>query len=329
MSVLRSVARRVAFGLFSAWAVMTTVFLSFTVTEDWVTNRIEGRIRFAAGGFGGPPLSEEELDSQLDTAISGYLNQRELNRPLSEQYVDWMGSMLTLDWGRSFERQVRGGGREEVFPLVTEAAVRSGTYIVPAILLAVALGMGIGLYVALNPESRLAGLGRVGAYVVFVLPSFWLGGMFVSAAGAGVIDRYGILYDHILPVGLVTMTLLGGYVSYSRAYAREQAAAEFVTLVRAKGAGSRRIARHVLRNAAIPIVSLLFTEAIGLLVLGIFVVEVLFGIEGLGFVLLNAVDARDLPVLLGSTLIIIFVTVVGNVVQDISYQYLDPRVGDD
>ena len=276
-----------------------------------MANRIIGETRFAGGS-----------DAAVEAALSEYASERGLDRPLFEQYADWMGNMVTLDWGESFE------SGEAVFPMVVDGAVRTATYVIPAVALAVVVGVLIGVYVALSPDSRLANLGRVGAYVAFVLPSFWLGGMFVSAARAGVIDRYGILYDHTLPVVLVTMTLLGGYVSYSRAYAREQTVAEFVSFVRAKGASPRQIARHVLRNAAIPVVSLLFTEAIGLLVLGIFVVEAVLGIEGLGFVLLNAVDARDLPVLLGSTLVIVLVSVAGTIVQDLSYRYLDPRIGD-
>ena len=82
----------------------------------------------------------------------------------------------------------------------------------------------------------------------------------------------------------------------------------------------------MLRNAAIPVFSMLFTEALGLLVLLVFVIEVPFGIEGFGLMLFDAVEARDLPVLLGGTIVTIGVGVVGNIVQDVSYTVLDPRV---
>jgi len=199
-------------------------------------------------------------------------------------------------------------------------------YVVPAVVLAVLIGLGIGLAVALHSRSRPANAGRVASYIAFAVPSFWLGGMFVGAAQGGVIGENSLLFDHVLPITLVTMTLLGGYVSYSRAYALEHVSAEFVTLIKAKGVGPRHVARHVVRNAAIPLLSMLFTEALGLLVLSIFVIEVVFGIDGFGTMFFFAVDARDIPVLLGGTMVIIVVGVFGNVIQDVSYQYLDPRV---
>ena len=111
-----------------------------------------------------------------------------------------------------------------------------------------------------------------------------------------------------------------------RGHALEYTSTEFVKLVRGNGASDRRVAVHVLRNAAIPVFSMLFTEALGLLVLSVFVIEVLFGIDGFGLLLFRAVEDRDLPVLLGGTVVTIGVGVLGNIVQDVSYSVLDPRV---
>jgi len=327
MSLLRVFARRVAFGAVTAWGVVTVVFLTFTQTPDWVADQVAGDIRAAelSGiGGGGPSVNpdtvdREETSGMIEEALAEYAGARGFDRPLHEQYVDWMGDMLTLNWGTSFSG-------EEVFPMVTDATVRTAMYVVPSVVLAVLIGTLVGLYAALSPDSRLANTGRLGSYAVFAVPSFWIGGMFISASRGGIIGDSPLLFDHVLPIALVTMTLLGGYVSYSRAYAKEFVSADFVTLVRAKGAGPVRVARHVLRNAAIPLVAMLFTEALGLLVLGIFVIEVLFGIEGFGLVFFEAIDGRDLPVLLGSALVIILVAVLGNVIQDLSYHYLDPRV---
>ncbi|SDQ19632.1 ABC transporter permease [Natronobacterium texcoconense] len=318
MTFLRILAKRFVAGLVTAWAVLTTVFLAFSATEDWVASRIEGRIRHASGGF--DPIPEEELEQQLEEAMAQHAGPRDLDRPLRERYVDWMGNMATFDWGYSHETG------EAVFPLVMSATARTATYVLPAIVLAVALGMAIGLYAALRPESRLADSSRIGSYVLFAAPGFWIGGLLLSSAQEEVIGPSPLLFDHVLPIVLVAVTLLGGYVSYSRAHALEYAAADFVTLVEAKGGGPLLVARHVVRNAAIPLFSMLFTEALGLLVIGIFVIEVLFGIEGFGLTFFFAIDARDVPVLLGSTMVIIAVGILGNIVQDLSYQFLDPRV---
>lgn len=316
MKALKILAKRLAFGLLTAWAVLTVVFLAFTTTRDWVADSIAGGIAFGAG----PDANRAEVQEDIEEALAEYTAQRGLDRPLHEQYFDWLGNMVTLDWGRSFETG------EAVFPLVMDATARTAMYVLPAVLLAVAIGTAVGIYGALHPESRVGNAGRAGSYLLFALPSFWIGGLLLGAVQADKIGHNAFLFEHVLPVLFVTMTLLGGYVSYSRAYALEHVSADFVTLVRAKGAGPLLVARHVVRNAAIPLFSMLFTEVLSLLVLSIFVIEVIFGIEGFGIVFFRAISARDLPVLLGGTMIIIFVGVFGNVVQDLSYQYLDPRV---
>ncbi|NLV08411.1 ABC transporter permease subunit [Halomicrobium mukohataei] len=311
MKFLRVVAWRVALGGVAAWAVLTAVFGLFTLTEDWVLQRQVGALKWAG----------EEEDA-IAAVRDQYLGTRGLDRPLAVQYLDWLGNMVTLDWGRSF---VTG---DPVFGTVLAAAGRTAMYVLPALALAVAVGVAFGLFLALRPESRLGSVGLGTIYLAFAVPNFWLGGLLVSLARAGVISRPPLVFEHLLPIVLTATTLLGGVVSYARAHAAEYASADFVRLLRAKGAGSRRVATHVLRNAAVPIFSLVFTEALALLVLAVFVVEVLFGIDGFGSLLFRSVDQRDLPVLLGGTLVIIAVGVVGNVVQDLSYGVLDPRIDD-
>ncbi|QAU12661.1 ABC transporter permease [Halorubrum sp. BOL3-1] len=310
MNPLRILAERVAMGLVTAWVILTTIFALFTLTEDWVLSGQIGLARYAG-----------ENDPEALAAIRAeYFAARGLDRPLIDVYVDWLGNMVVLDWGSSLSTG------EPVFPLVMDAAARTAAYVVPALVLAVICGVSIGMFAALRPESRVGAGGVAAAYLLFALPGFWLGGMAFSFAVDGRLDRSPLVFDHLLPVGLTFTALLGGYVSYSRAHSREYATAEFVSLVRAKGASGYRVAAHVLRNAAIPFFSMLFTEALGLLVLATFVTEVLFGIDGFGLLLLRAVADRDLPVLLGGTVVVIAVGVFGNIIQDVAYGYLDPRV---
>jgi peptide/nickel transport system permease protein len=309
MRFLRRLGQRLALGVGAAWVVMTAVFGLFTLTEDWVLNQRLGALKWAG--------TEE---AALDRVRNQYLAARGLDRPLWVQYGDWLGNMVTLEWGTSF----RVG--EPVLGLVVGAVGRTAAYVLPALALAVVAGVGLGVYAALRPAGRLPNLGITGSYLVFAVPNFWVGGMALSLAAGGVIDPPALLFEHVLPVVLTATTLLGAVVSYARAHALEYASTDVIRLVRAKGAGPRRVAAHVLRNAAIPICSLVFTEALALLVLAVFVVEVLFGIEGFGLLLFRSVQERDLPVLLGGTLVVIAVGVLGNVVQDLSYGLLDPRV---
>ncbi|TKX73587.1 ABC transporter permease [Halorubrum sp. GN11_10-6_MGM] len=309
MNPLRILAKRTLMGLVTAWVVLTGVFGLFTLTQDWVLQGQVGAARFAG----------ENDPEALAEIRAEYFAARGLDRPLTEVYADYLGRMVTLDWGTSV-------GGEAVFPLVTDAVTRTAAYVLPALSVAVVAGVGIGTYAALHPESRLASGGVGAAYLLFALPNFWVGGLLYSRTLDESVTPSPLVYDHLLPTALAAAALLGGYVSYSRAHSREYASADFVALVRAKGASNRRIAAHVLRNAAIPFFSMLFTEALGLLVLATFVIEVLFGIEGFGLLLLNAVASRDLPVLLGGTVVVIWVGIVATVLQDLAYGYLDPRV---
>jgi len=307
--VLRVLGRRVALGLVAAWAILTTIFALFTLTDDWVLGEKIGRLR-----WGGTD------EASVEAARQSYLSARGLDRPVTEVYLDWLSNMATLNWGESFQTG------DPVLPTVADATVRTATYVLPALGLAVVVGLGVGLYAALNPQSRLTGLSLGSVYLLFAVPNFWFGGMLAAMAAAGTIPDSPLVFDHLLPILLTTTTLVGGYVSYTRAYSAEFVSTDFVRLVRAKGADPLRVGRHVIRNAAIPVVSMLFTEALALLLLTVFVIEQLFGITGFGTTLLTAVENRDIPVLLGSTVVITAVGVVGTIVQDLSYGFLDPRV---
>lgn len=310
MSLVRIFLQRAALGVVAAWSVLTIIFGLFKFTRNWNIQQRVAQQQWLGG------LSEEEAEAQ----IQAYLGERGLNRPLHEQYMDWVVGMFTLDWGASFQTG------EPVQGMVADATVRTAMYVLPATVLAITIGLLIGLYAAMNPDSRLSGLGVGSSYMVFAVPNYFVGGMLLSLASAGIITDSDLLFDHVLPIVLTASSLLGGYVSFTRAHAMEYVREDFVTLVKAKGARRIRIAFHVLRNGAIPLFSMLFTEALALLVLSVFVIERLFRIDGLGLLLYNAIHARDLPVLLGGTMVLIVVGVIANIIQDVAYTQLDPRV---
>lgn len=321
MSLLRLLAQRVVLGLVAIWALLSGIFLAFAATEDWLLERI-----LAGAGRSGA------TSEMIERTRSEYLAERGMNRPLAEQYVDWMGNMFTLRWGESFETG------QAVLPTVMEATVRTGAYVVPAIVLAAGLGLLVGLYAALYDRSNRERAARTLSYLLFGLPNFWLGTVVLAAAGLGIgfgwemdVNRIRtlelpFLYEYVLPPLLVATTLLATIVSYARAYALRYRGTDFVKLVRAKGGGRATVAGHLLRNAAIPLVSLVFTETLALVAISVLVIEAVFGIPGLGYLLYNAVWASDLPVVMGSSVVIVVVGVVGNVLQDLSYGVLDPRV---
>jgi peptide/nickel transport system permease protein len=113
---------------------------------------------------------------------------------------------------------------------------------------------------------------------------------------------------------------------YARAEALEYVDQEFVKLLRSKGSGPVVIARHVVRNAAIPLVSLFFSELFAVLAVEVIVIERVFGIPGLGRTVLRAVNGRDLPLVVGVAITVALVGVAANLLQDVAYRVLDPRV---
>jgi len=127
----------------------------------------------------------------------------------------------------------------------------------------------------------------------------------------------------------VSVTLFAAIVSYARAYSMQYYSADLTKQIRAKGGGELAVARHVVRNAAVPLVSLLFAETFALIALSVFVIEAVFAIDGIGSLFYNAVWRQDLPIVLGGTMVFVALGVVGNVTQDLLTALLDPRVGTD
>jgi len=276
-------------------------------------------------------VSRDASEEEINQLREQYFARRNLDEPLYERYLDWMGDMLTLRWGTSF----RSG--EEVRPMVVDATLTTGQYVLPALALGLSIALLLGVYVALNDGSgRDRGL-RALSYLGIGVPNFWIGALALAASstvaystefrGSQIsVREMPFLFETLLPILLLTTTLVAAITSYARAYAVDLVSDETVKLVRAKGGGSLDVARHVVRNAAVPLVSIAFTETLALLAIGVFVIEALFGIDGLGLVAYNAVWARDLPVILGVMLVVVSVGVAGSVLQDVAYARLDPRV---
>jgi peptide/nickel transport system permease protein len=129
-----------------------------------------------------------------------------------------------------------------------------------------------------------------------------------------------------LPVLTLTLVQVSGFSRYMRSSAIDVLAQDFLTVARAKGLSERLLlSRHVLRNALLPVVTIVGLSLPGL-VTGAIVIEEVFNYQGMGLLFFDAATHHDFPVLLGSTLIVGVATVVGNLLADIAYALLDPRV---
>ncbi|WP_436927986.1 ABC transporter permease [Halosimplex amylolyticum] len=307
MSYLRFLARRAAFAVLSVYAVVTVTFL---IINSVVLLPMKRRVALAEWGG----ASEERLEE----IRQGYLQARNLDVPFHERYVDWLVDVTTLEWGYSFAY------RQPVIAVLDGRVQTTLGYVIPGVALAVVLGVVLGLFAALSKDSGFDWSVRIAAYALFGVPVF----MFVIylrhlGATNGAVPALG---RHALATVAVAVSLLAGQVRFARASALEQTGRSFVKMLRAKGADRLRLARHVLRNAAIPIVSLSMTELLAVLVLNIYIIEAVVGIRGLAAASLRAVRASDTALVIWTTMVLVVFGVAGNFLQDVLYGSLDPRI---
>lgn len=314
MSVHRLLARRLALSVVTVWLVLSAMFLLITVAPDARLGGILG-----AAAYGGANVTElQALEQQ-------YLETYGFGRPLHVRYIDWMLTIPTFQWGESF---VSG---EPVRGVVASRLSRTLQYVLPATVLATAGGVAVGVYGSLRPRSVGDRVGRLAAYVALAVPNFYLAYLLAVHFGDSTFltaSRWtpdDLWVGHVFPIVLLSTTLAGALVSYTRASANEYVDTAFVKLVRAKGGSEWRVATHVLKNAAPPLFALLFAELLAALLVAVFVIESVFGIDGFGSLVLTSVYDRDVPVLLAVTYVVVLVGVFGNLLQDFVSATLDPR----
>lgn len=324
-----TVLRRLAFAVCVVWLVVSLTWASIALTSD--PNDATQRRAINTND----QLSDEEKATRLAALEGG-------DEPALNRYLDWAGDFATLDWGYSTSQTSYDENREPEPTPVTDALAQglpnTLRYVVPGILLAVVLGWAVGAYAALAPDSRLARAVSMTAYFGSGFPNFYLAILLpvlvaipLDLLGEGLPRTLGPfrVYGTLLPTLVLTLGLLGGQIRYARTEALEYATEDFVRLVRAKGAGPVRLARHVLRNAALPLVALFFTEVLAVLVVDVFIIEYVFSIHGIGSMALTGIQQRDLSLIVGITTVIVTTGVMGTLLQDLSYHYLDPRAGEE
>ena len=315
MSNRWQIVRRTAFAIIAIYLVLTVTFGFVTLTAD----PNQGAITYQTATSQGQEAAQK--------ALAEYREARNLDEPLTERYVHWLVDMTTFDWGTSFSQNA------PVIALIGKALPRTLAYVIPAMAFALAGGIGIGLYSATQQGTILARIGTGVAYLGLGIPNFWFAGALLflftvplGQYGTATIDYWPLLKSVVFPSIVLGTSLLAGQARYARAESVEYVNTEFVKLLRAKGASGWDVARHLLRNAAVPLLSLFFADLLLILALNIYVIEIVFGIPGLGELSYGAIQDRDLPLILGTTMVLVVFGIVGNLFQDIAYQVLDPRI---
>lgn len=255
-----------------------------------------------------------------DEAVAELAHRLGTDRPLPTQYVEWIGGLLTGDFGVSM-----ASGRD-ITPTVVERAGTSLTLTVAAMVLAVAAAVPLGIRLARRPNALLAGLTQIGIAV----PSFLVGilavALFSVRLGWLPANGWGSFQHAILPVASLALVQAAILTRYVRAAITEEMGKDYVRTGRAQGASIREVLySSVLRNAALPVLTVTGLQLSSLIV-GAVVVERVFAIPGLGSMLVDAVANRDLTTVQTVMMLLVTFTLTVNLVVDVLYTVVDPRV---
>lgn len=255
-----------------------------------------------------------------------------LDKPLPLQYADWMARILRGDFGVSLRTS------RAVLPDILARLPLSGEITLLALLIALAIALPIGLTAALRRGSMADAVIQLGGLAGLSLPNFWLATMLLLALGnAGSIASIGIyvgffsdpvknLAVMLLPSFSLGIALAAVIMRFIRSSVLEVLGHDYVRTARAKGLRERLVLyRHVLRNALIPVITVVGFQA-GYLLGGTVVIEEVFALPGMGRFALNAISQRDYPVVQGVVLVIALLFVLVNLVVDVAYAFIDPRV---
>ena len=263
-----------------------------------------------------------------------------LDKPIVEQYGVFLKGAVTGELGTSF---VFGRPAMEVIlermPATMELAFL-------AMLIAVTLGVPLGLYAGLKPESWLSKAIMAGSILGFSLPTFWVGlllilvfavqlGWLPSTGRGPTVDFLGVqlsilhwdgLKYALLPAVNLALFKLSLIIRLTRAQVREQSLLDYIKFARAKGLSTRRvIGVHLLKNIMIPLVTVIGLE-LGSVIAFAVVTETIFAWPGMGKLVIDSIFQLDRPVVVAYLLVVVFMFILINLVVDLLYSILDPRV---
>jgi peptide/nickel transport system permease protein len=298
--------RRFLHSIFVVWGVVTVVFFLVRLTGDPTLFLVD------------PSATQEEIAHTR--ALLG------LDRPLLAQYVDALLAMPRGDFGISI-REKRPAMRmvlEHFWPATVELAAA-------ALLLSTVLAVPLGVVSATRRGRFADHASRVASLFLQSMPSFWLGIMLIllfAVALGGLLPAYGsgTLRHLILPAIALAAAPLAQNVRLVRAGMLEVLGQDYVRTARAKGVGERGVVyRHALRNAALPVITVTGLS-LGFMLSGTIIIETVFAWPGLGRLIVQAVPGRDFPVIQAGVFLFAVVFVAINLIVDVLYSVVDPRV---
>ena len=287
------------------------------------------------------PGGEEDLSRQLPREVVEKIRELYgLDKPLHVQYWNWLTRIVRLDFGKSFQPDGR--------PVLTKIKERLPITLfmnVVEMLIIVALAVPVGVLSATRQYSMFDKVTTIFVFVGFATPDFWLALLLMILFGVQLgwlpisglrslnweylsfwQQQWDFLSHLILPIAVATFGGLAGLSRYMRQSMLETVRQDYVQTARAKGLSEGTvIGKHALRNALLPVVTVLGLSLPGLIG-GSVIIESIFAIPGMGLLMVQGVFARDYPLIMGNLVIVSTLTLFANLFADITYGLVDPRI---
>jgi len=303
--VARHIARRLLYSVFVLWGALTIVFVAVRVIP-------------------GDPAQMMIGSSGTQADVARLRHRLGLDAPIGVQYVRYLAGAVRLDFGQSLVLE------EPAVQAVNERLPATGLLAATAMALGVIVGLPLGVIAALRPRSAADYLVSVASLAGQSVPNFWLGIMFILVFARQLrwlpSSGMGGLSHLVLPAVTLALLLVGVLTRLVRSGLVEVAQEDYIRSAYAKGLARTSVLRkHALPNVMIPVVTVAGLQ-LGNLLAGAVIVETVFAWPGAGRLLIQAIGNRDYPVVQVAVLFITISFIVVNLLVDVSYGLLDPRV---
>jgi peptide/nickel transport system permease protein len=285
----------------------------------------------------GDPFEELATNPNVPAEVRSNLRAKfGLDDPVAVRYVRWLGAMVQGDWGFSFASRV------DVDTLILQRIPVTLLIIGCSQLLALAIALPVGVYAATRPYSLFDQVANTLAFIGFSLPTFFTGILLIllfsiTLGWLPFVYRADIsatgwhwYWEHfrqsIMPVAVLGLFQGASWTRYVRSAVLDVIRLDYVTTARAKGLAERVVVvKHVLRNALIPVVTLVALTMPAVFG-GAIVTEQIFRVPGIGSLLISAILANDTPVIMAVTFVFSCLVILFNLLADLLYGWLDPRI---
>ena len=285
----------------------------------------------------GDPFGELASNPNVPPEVAAGLRAKfGLDDPIALRYLRWLTAMLHGDWGFSFVSRI------DVDTLIRQRLPATLLIIGSSQVLALLIALPVGVYSALRPYSICDQIANLLAFIGFSLPTFFTGLLFIllfsiyldwlpfvfrtDIAATGWHWYWEQFKQAVMPVAVLALLQAASWTRYMRSSVLEVIRLDFVTTARAKGLPERTVVlKHVVRNALIPVVTLVALQMPALFG-GAIVTEQIFRIPGIGSLLISSILANDTPTIMAVTFVFACLVILFNLVADLIYGWLDPRI---